>query len=151
MTRTSETNEVEMSSIERADEVYRRDAIAHHERTIKRRWEINMLALVFCLIPVILSEILTYVARDSMDSLHKCEWLKATHICHEWREVALHSPWVWSNLCLMSNANCLKELIARSKDAPLYVMTGHHASRANLDLALGQLHRIYTLQLDLDI
>src|SRR6266705_546725 len=32
------------------------------------------------------------------------EWIRVTHICHRWREVALHSPHLWNHI----NFNKLK-------------------------------------------
>lgn len=145
-----EPSEAEATYVGTAGKAYQ-DAISDHEHTIRRRREINKIAPVFRLIPEILGEILTYISHAETYGLYECEWLTATHICHEWREIALRSPRVWSNLFLMSNTDCLKELIARSKNAPLHITTGHYASRVNLDLALDQLHRIHTLQLFLDV
>lgn len=111
----------------------------------------NRLVPVFRLAPEIISEILTYVAHDGENYFYSCRWLKTTHVCHKWREVALHSPRVWSHLCLNSNTDCLKEIIARSKEAPLHVTTGWAVPKGNLDLVWSQLYRIHTLQLQLDI
>lgn len=120
--------------------------MARYARQImERKREINRLAAVSRLVPEIVSEILIYVAHDSI-GLGR-EWLKATHICRDWREIALHSPRVWNHLHLTSNVDCSRELIARSKETPLYVSTSTIIPDASLDLVIGQLYRIHTLQL----
>jgi len=47
-------------------------------------------------------------------------WIRVTHVCHQWRQIALSYPRLWSNINItkMSPA-VMAEILARSKMAPL--------------------------------
>lgn len=127
----------------------RQDATAlDAEQAWERKRELNKLAPVSRLVPDTISEILVYVAHDGID--HGYDWLKVTHVCHEWRNIALHSPRVWNHLRLTADAGLAKELIARSKEAPLYVTMTCSILQIPIGLVFSQLNRIRALQLTLD-
>lgn len=44
--------------------------------------------------------------------------IRATHVCKQWRTVALADPALWSSFAL-HNADCVRECLVRSKDMPL--------------------------------
>ena len=62
-------------------------------------------------------------------------WLHVTHVCHQWREIALNQPLFWShvNFTNLSSVGAA-EIIARAKTAPLYlearVLGGNHWNNA---------------------
>ena len=51
-------------------------------------------------------------------------WLRVTHVCHRWREIALNQPLLWNhvNFATLSSAGAAK-ILARAKTAPLYLET----------------------------
>ncbi|KZV63065.1 hypothetical protein PENSPDRAFT_657605 [Peniophora sp. CONT] len=49
-------------------------------------------------------------------------WLRVTHICSKWRECALSTPTLWSELaCSAFKPSSMTELLRRSKLAPLHL------------------------------
>lgn len=121
------------------------------QKIIERKRDINRLAPVSRLSPEILSDIFTYVAHEDIDhSSRPYAWLQATHVCHEWKEIAQAAPRVWNHVKLTSSIDCLKDFIARSKQAPLHIMADHAFPKVISDHVFGQLHRIQTLSLVLD-
>lgn len=77
-------------------------------------------------------------------------WLKIAHVCHYWREVAIQTPSLWSYITL-TRLECVKEMIMRSKEAPLSIFTGPYMrSRhplALLQLAFNEIHRVKNFDL----
>ena len=49
-------------------------------------------------------------------------WLRVSHVCHQWREIALNQPLFWNhvNFAALSSAG-ISEILARAKMAPLYL------------------------------
>jgi hypothetical protein len=49
-------------------------------------------------------------------------WLRVTHVCHRWREIAINQPLFWNhvNFATLSSAGTA-EIVARAKTAPLYL------------------------------
>ncbi|KAI0059864.1 hypothetical protein BV25DRAFT_1787573, partial [Artomyces pyxidatus] len=48
------------------------------------------------------------------------EWISSTtHICRYWRQVALASPALWTDIAFDLGPRWLEEMVARSKAAPL--------------------------------
>ncbi|KAI0715729.1 hypothetical protein C8Q72DRAFT_180502 [Fomitopsis betulina] len=123
--------------------------------------EINALAPISLpgLPPEILSKIFLHIAgRGSADPA--CwhpqavgRWIRVTHVCTYWREVALQCAALWSHLHLTDLPEILHEFLARSKDAPLSItsdpramdtfkITGRESYEDNFLLALSALHRV---------
>ncbi|KAI0042137.1 hypothetical protein FA95DRAFT_1564619 [Auriscalpium vulgare] len=48
-------------------------------------------------------------------------WIKVTHVCHYWREVALAHPALWERVSFSIGPEWTEELLARSKGAPIIV------------------------------
>ena len=50
--------------------------------------------------------------------------LRITHVCHQWREIALHQPQLWSHINFDTiNLAGATEILARAKSVPLYMET----------------------------
>lgn len=147
-----------ISPVEKARQKLR-DAIVLHEREIVQRKEdiirvkrnLNRLSPVSRLVPELFDVVFTYVAHDNPPYLPLYSWIRnITHICHEWRKIALQAPRVWNHLRLTENRNLMREIVARSKEAPLHVMTNDPLRNMwHLALIVRQLHRIHTMKLTL--
>ncbi|KAJ3552234.1 hypothetical protein NM688_g4259 [Phlebia brevispora] len=55
------------------------------------------------------------------DALPPYHWLVITHVCREWRQIALEAAELWTHLFTLRPA-CLRTFLTRSQQAPLYVM-----------------------------
>lgn len=94
---------------------------------------INSLVLIACLPPEVLGHIfLCYAALMKAASEREIvqyhslsstlDWLAITHICHYWREVALSTPQLWTDIVLHhENTDRVQEFIACSKQALLKI------------------------------
>ncbi|KAF6759714.1 hypothetical protein DFP72DRAFT_795590, partial [Ephemerocybe angulata] len=81
--------------------------------------------------PEILAAIFLLIPRDVGDT----SWIRVTHVCHRWREVALNDPRFWS--VLNSVPPCFMEFaLARSKGAPISVHTSEDTPDDTLFKAL---------------
>ena len=81
-------------------------------------------------------------------------WIRVTHVCRYWRDVALADALLWSHIVLIRSLDCIQAMLARSQQAPLIVQSytsscqGEYAAPlGTLRLALTQLHRIRTIEL----
>lgn len=96
------------------------ETIAHYERKIiEAKRQINTLALVYRLPPEILGIVFTILASGIL--YRPYEWITFTHVCHEWRQVALNTPRAWNRISMRNNFQFMSELFARSKQCPLDV------------------------------
>jgi hypothetical protein len=49
-------------------------------------------------------------------------WLRVTHVCHRWREIALNQPLFWSHLDFTTVTSAgAAEILTRAKKAPIYL------------------------------
>lgn len=108
--------------------------------------------------PEILTEIFKAIAShtDSFSEVHNptppYQWLRVTHVCHSWREIALACPRVWSYLRYAADVECVKEMVARSKESPLFVDFNYHfrgPSGVPFAVIADQLHRLCSLNIPL--
>lgn len=81
-------------------------------------------------------------------------WIRVTHVCQYWRDVALANSLLWSHIVLTRSVECVQTILARSQQAPLTVQSftssclGECAMPLRpLRLALAQLHRIRVVEL----
>ncbi|KDR80739.1 hypothetical protein GALMADRAFT_222340 [Galerina marginata CBS 339.88] len=78
----------------------------------------NSCAPISRLPPEMLCKIFDFTSRDeTRGSLH---WIKVSHVCHAWRNIAVNSPSLWTNLPV-TNARWTEEMLSRSKMAGLTV------------------------------
>lgn len=50
-------------------------------------------------------------------------WITVTHVCHRWRDVALHAPSLWTRIRAM-HSECVQAFLERSRTMPISV-EGH--------------------------
>lgn len=70
-----------------------------------------------------------WLSADDTTTLPACsisdgpyEWVRVTHVCRYWRDVALQAPLLWSHIILTKNIECINAFLARSQQAPLTVV-----------------------------
>lgn len=138
---------------------------------IKRR--LNKLSTSYRLPPEILGTIFVCVARDAFDSKsirvrdafdsesaldafdfpstpsRPYDWIKLTHVCYDWRQVALRTPRLWSYISLGGNIEMMLEMFGRAKETPLHVdIYGYKATTTEVvGLAFAHIHHTAVLRL----
>jgi hypothetical protein len=89
----------------------------------------NALALISSLPTEVLTAIFSFLrvtvptfTSDSEKKPDHLVWLRVTHVCHQWREIALDQPLFWNhvNFTTLSSAGAA-EIVARAKMVPLYM------------------------------
>ncbi|KAF7794952.1 hypothetical protein EIP86_006095 [Pleurotus ostreatoroseus] len=145
----------EMSLVDKARQELETSISGHLNIIIDMKHKLNQLTVTAKLPPEILTEIFVhYVAAESKitthDKLKPYVWVRITHVCHHWREVALTSPRVWSTI-FVTGSSCVDEMLSRSKKVPLDVFAGYSISRVGstekIRTVLRQLERIRRLEL----
>ncbi|KAF7966892.1 hypothetical protein HWV62_36651 [Athelia sp. TMB] len=84
--------------------------------------------------PEIIAEIFSYLKGDYRDKVHahaRAESLLPTHVCQQWRRIALSIPSLWNNIYINggsvsdsipnSEVECIKVWLARAKNCPLSI------------------------------
>lgn len=131
-----------------------REMEQHLKWNIDKKRRLNSLSIVGCLPLEILIEIfLLASASPSLASAHPAhpptrsyKWIRITHVCHYWREAALLSSRLWANISVRCSLECLEEMLARSKQAPLSAIADF-SRPVGTQLVLDQLQRITGLDL----
>jgi hypothetical protein len=85
----------------------------------------NALSPISSLPPEVIAAIFSLlclpVLEDKMSDHHQARLL-VSHVCHEWREIALNQPLLWSNVDFFAlSAAGATEILARAKSVPLYL------------------------------
>jgi hypothetical protein len=86
----------------------------------------NALAPISSLPPEVFAAIFSFLCSPvpalSRMSAHHQARLCVSHVCHQWREIALNQSLLWSNVNLTAlSLDCATEILARAKSAPLYL------------------------------
>lgn len=71
--------------------------------------------------PEVLTEIFKLVAANTSATQRPRRWLRVTHVCHQWREVALQAPYLWTNIVVGRKLEYTKAALHRSNGALLTV------------------------------
>ena len=87
----------------------------------------NSLAPISSLPTEITTLIFSFLRPTSSASL---KWLRVAHVCHQWREIALNQPLLWSHIDFTNLSSVgAAAILDRAKTAPLYlearVFDGH--------------------------
>ena len=85
----------------------------------------NALSPISSLPPEIFEAIFTFlclpVLEGKMSDHHQARLL-VSHVCHQWREIALNHPFLWSNIDFINPSLAgATEILARVKSVPLYL------------------------------
>lgn len=87
----------------------------------------NTLSPISSLPPELFAAIFSHLFSPGTSSLaggnlkpdHHLACLRASHVCHQWREIALHQPLLWSHVDFTKAG--ATEILVRAKSAPLYL------------------------------
>ena len=94
----------------------------------------NALSPVSSLPPEVFTTIFSFVCLPPGKPGHHLSRLHVSHVCHQWRGIALNQPFLWShvNFTALSSAG-VAEILARAKTVPLYLEGGGHSGRWDRD------------------
>ena len=86
------------------------------------RLERNAHAPISSLFPKVFAAIFSLLCLHEQPSLggkpgYNLARIRLSHVCHQWRELALNQPLLWSHVDL-SSAGSRGEILARAKSAP---------------------------------
>ncbi|KAI0630511.1 hypothetical protein C8Q77DRAFT_1133458 [Trametes polyzona] len=124
--------------------------IATHARAIiDLKGRLNTMTTVARLPPELLSEVFLHVTRDayaiyqSSNHLHYgaarfYAWVKVSHVCRSWREVALSTPRLWGHI-ILTKRSVVEDMLLRSKRAPLSLSAAIFSSKDDRTRVLEQL------------
>ncbi|OJT15008.1 hypothetical protein TRAPUB_8451 [Trametes pubescens] len=110
-----------------------RTGVTPHVATSSHSLPPELLALIFGLI----------VGADPALNSHL---IRVTHVCRYWRDVALHTPALWSHIALMQPA-AIEAFLSRSEALPLRISVNMNAKRGS---ATPKIMRHQALQMLLD-
>jgi hypothetical protein len=75
------------------------------------------------------------------------DWIRVTHVCHFWRQVALGDSSLWATIsCIPTNTELISEMLAHARDAPLDIDIGAQRREVIL-MFLPHLHHTRKLRL----
>jgi hypothetical protein len=76
----------------------------------------EIIAAIFSFLPHMLSAISPHKKPDPLI------WLRVSHVCHQWRDIALNLPVFWSHVDFTNISSAgAAEILARAKTVPLYL------------------------------
>ncbi|KAI0330905.1 hypothetical protein GY45DRAFT_680779 [Cubamyces sp. BRFM 1775] len=107
------------------------DIFEHEKAIIDLKGRLNTMTTIARLPPELLSEVFLYVAKAAYEDprasynryYHSSifyAWVSVTHVCRNWRAIALNTPRLWGHV-VVSKKSVVDEMLARSKKAPLFV------------------------------
>ncbi|KAI0369208.1 hypothetical protein BV20DRAFT_968409 [Pilatotrama ljubarskyi] len=107
------------------------DIQAAERAIIELKGSLNTLTDIARLPPELLSEVFLHVAKSSYEERKNnyhpyyggsrfYAWITVSHVCRNWRAVALNTPRLWGHIILTSRP-VVESVLARSKKAPLLI------------------------------
>lgn len=135
-----------------------RISIADYEmQAVENNRRLNRLVSIAQLPPEILAEIFMFWtiearARPAFSSGTRDiqrGWHKIAHVCHYWRQVVLNCPGLWNNLEVLADIGWTREMLSRTRMAPLRVQVISPDARKSeaLSLVFQELPRIQEIRL----
>ena len=108
----------------------------------------EIIATIFSFLPNMLSAISPHKKPDHL------VWLCVSHVCHQWRDIALNQPVFWSHVDFTNISSAgAAEILARAKTTPLYLearcLGGHwdnaqfRSFREQLHLRVSRIHHLH--------
>ena len=123
--------------------------ISRHEKDIQElKTRRNTFAFISCLPPEIICGIFLLV-RDEATNWMPLGWIRVSHVCRHWRNMALTCPSLWTCLPLRES-RWTEEMLKRSKMASLIVRPNGRnpsVSTSTMKMALSHILRIKELRL----
>ncbi|TCD71719.1 hypothetical protein EIP91_005485 [Steccherinum ochraceum] len=106
-----------------------RGQIREHADVIRTlKWKLNTLTYIAYLPAEMLAAIFQwYIVAMKLNrglkvpSLGHYDWVRITHVCHDWREVAMTTPSLWTEILLRDpgSTDRVQQFLERSKQIPL--------------------------------
>ncbi|KAF5314482.1 hypothetical protein D9619_011761 [Psilocybe cf. subviscida] len=109
------------------------------------RSQLNMFTYIARVPPEILLQIFTAMTEDGEWPTDSMQCISVTHVCQQWRSIALNAPALWSNI-LSYSLPWIMAMFDRSKTSPLAVSVHWHSGVAVS--ILKHLSRIRSLKLE---
>ncbi|ETW84720.1 hypothetical protein HETIRDRAFT_314475 [Heterobasidion irregulare TC 32-1] len=107
----------------------------------------NRLPIVSSLPPELLARIFCFSAAIDTPSSRALGWIRVTHVCNQWRQVALDHPALWANVSLEIGSRWSEEMIQRAKLAPLIIQSNEVVSETVVGILHSHLARTAELHL----
>ncbi|KAH8091682.1 hypothetical protein BXZ70DRAFT_1067261 [Cristinia sonorae] len=112
----------------------------------------EMLACIFSWYIIAVAHANTAISRGwylPSNSASHYRWIKITHVCHHWREVALSSPELWTDILVEGAHECIEAFLSRSKQALLdiFIPTSHNQTMDVIQRVFGAISRARTFSL----
>ena len=81
----------------------------------------EVIAAIFSFLRVHVTPVV-FSLDEKPNRLDHLAWLQVTHVCHQWREIAISDPLFWSYIDFtIFNSAGTTEILTRAKNAPLYL------------------------------
>ncbi|KAI0047450.1 hypothetical protein FA95DRAFT_1679051 [Auriscalpium vulgare] len=109
---------------------------------------------IICLIILYHSQIDPFFVEDEEDDIRSASigWIRSTHVCRRWRQIALAHSVLWSCIPLSLSPTCISTFLDRCKSAPLRLEL--HALRSKRaegkraeDFVMKNIHRAQSVQI----
>ncbi|KAI0047447.1 hypothetical protein FA95DRAFT_1679049 [Auriscalpium vulgare] len=121
-------------------------------QTVRAR--INALLPITRLPPEIIYRIILYHSQidhpfvDDDTRWATIGWIRSTHVCRRWRQIALAHSALWSRIPLSLASTCIKAFFDRAMSAPLRFGPDEPWSQDAEDIVAQNIHRAQLVQLD---
>ena len=123
------------------------DATRHFVHSLLTRH--NALVPIFLLPTEILARVFHLLVREErpLSGRRNLGWIRVTHVCQHWRQVALDDSSLWAKIWgIPKNTKWISEMLARAKDAPLDIEFSLSKNLEALRMIRSQLSRTRRLR-----